>query len=208
MSKERQLRTVMYIGPKDRKYDSPNNNLNRVWTGTGTIVRDIPVVQSANLVAHPDEFIDVTSFNDEELKARAQKAIADCEERFRNARALGAAKKNGQGSGVLLEFATDEQIQEEIERRKERYNLSEQTVKEADVSEVTENLQETTEKQRSDQAFLNEKIPEAIEAVLSAGDTALLDDEGLPTKVAIEEELGFSITDHDYNQALDIPAPA
>jgi hypothetical protein len=199
----------MYIGSKSRKYDSVNQNMNRVWAGTGTICDIIPPTQAANLVAHKDEFIDVSSFTPEDLQIRAQQAISDAKEKLRNARALGAAKKSGASSALLLEFATDEQLAEEVQRRQQRATLASQVIKSSsEPTPAEKNLRQLTDKQRQDSDFLSERIPQAIEDVIAKNKPELMDDNGLPKKDAIEEVIGFSITEADYNQAMDLPTPA
>lgn len=199
-------RTIMYIGRKTRKYDSVNQNMNRVWTGAGTICEDIPVVQAANLTSHKDEFIDVTGMSPEELELRARQAVNDAEESVRKAHALGRLKSNGGAAGTLVEFATDEELRAELDRRNSQRNLAEQTVQVVKATPAEQTLQELSKKQRADESFLAERIPAAIDDVLGKASAELLDDDGLPLKSAIEESLGFSISEDDYARALDTTA--
>ena len=196
-----QFRTIMYIGSKPRKYDSPNQQPDRVWPGTGTTVADIPVTQAAKLTSHKDEFIDVSGWTDEQIRDRAQQALADCADKKRKAHAIG--RETARAGGILLEYATDEQIQDELERRRQRANLAQQTVR--PVKEPTpaeRNLNELTERDRKDETFLKARVAEALEAIMAKNDPSLLDEEGLPTRSVMEEELGFPLTDDDYAMAL------
>ncbi len=195
------LRTVMYIGSKSRKDDRPNGQPNRVWSGTGSIVEGIPPTQAAALVAHRDEFIDVTGFDTEALQKRAQQAIAEAGERRRQSR----SGMRGSGGGVLLEYASEEQLLEELDKRRaSRSLLADTTVHAPPKSDAQVTNEQLTDKQRSDKAFLADKVPIAIEAVYqkAADNPDLLDEEGVPTKLAVEEELGFQLTEDDFNEAV------
>lgn len=197
-----ELRSIMYIGPKTRKDDRVNGDLGRVWPGTGTIVPEVPSTQAAKLVSHKDEFIDVTGIDDEGLAELAQKAIADCSENKRQARAIGRAKSE-HSAGLLLEHASEEELEAQLETLRGGRSLRETVVVVPETTGAEENLATITEKEQQDQTLLREKITQGIDAVLSKGDPELLNEEGFPSKVALDEAVGFTLTEEDYTGALE-----
>lgn len=189
-------RRIMYIGTKARKDDRANMILNRVWHGPGTVVDGIPPVQASKLLQHPDEFVDVTDLTEEQLAARSARAIAEAEEKRRLARSPGAAAVGG----VLLEYATEEQIIAELERRKRLDVLRQQ-------APADKPSQEEGAPQRRDALFVKDKINEAIDKILQEGDSSMLDDAGVPTREAVQEIVGFPISADEYADAIGVALP-
>lgn len=189
--------SIMYIGLKSRKWDNANKRPDRVWNGAGDIVDGISQVQAEKLLQHKDEFVNVTGFTAEQRIARAQKARIEAEEKRRSLRVVGKA------GAVLLEHATDEQLLKELERRK----LSRE-IKQAAPQELPPMERPTSRRDESSQQFVTEKVLEALDVILERGNPDDLDRDGMPTKSAVEDVIGFSISDAEFAAALGPKAPA
>lgn len=197
-----ELKSVMYIGSKTRKDDRVNGDLSRVWPGTGTVVDGIQATQALKLIGHADEFRDVTGKNPEELQALAQQAIVAAEEKLRNARAVGSQKSN---TGTLLEYATEDQLEAQLNKiRGNKTLLNATTSGSVQHDDEEQAIVKAKLSQSKDKALLAERIPEAIEAIVGKAEIDLLDENGLPTKSAIEEELGFPLTDDEYADSMNL----
>lgn len=188
--------SVMYIGSKKEKYDNVNGNITRRWQGAGDIVDEIPKLQGAKLVAHKDEFIDVTVLDEKARIARAGKAKADVDALMRKVRSGNTS------GGTLLSYATDEDLEAEFERRRAEKKAAkggEPADKKAKAASGTATAPGMREGKEA-----VEKIRIALEAVVTRQSADDVDKEGKIKKSAVEEVLGFPVSDAAFAEAMGI----
>jgi hypothetical protein len=191
-------RAVMYLGNKSMKFDNVNGVAERKWHGPGAVVTGISPMQADKLCSYKEEFLDVTPLTEKEVAARAAKARADSEDRVRKLH-----RSSGPTGAVMLEYATDEQIQAELARRRKVAGIQE-----AAPADPKPPKGKATGKEKSkSQKAITEAVEEALGKLLEKNNADDFKD-GIPTKVAVERELGFSLTDDEYSIALGAKAPA
>lgn len=184
-------KAIMYCGRKTLKNDRPNNNLKRVWNGPGAVVADIPGSQASNLLNHPDEFIDVTNLDAEQLAKKAAQVRAQSQEEIRS-----LSRTTGPGGAILLENATEEQLLSQLEKVRGIRGIAD-VVEPAVISAEKPGVEKP-----DDDAFIAEKVEEAMERIAEKGDADDLDENGIPTLEAMNRELTFPITHEEYLRAL------
>jgi hypothetical protein len=192
----------MYLGNKSMKFDNVNGVAERKWHGPGTVVTGISAAQADKLVAHKEEFLDVTAYTEKDIATRAARARADSEERVRR------AHRPAPGSpGIMLEYATDEQLAAEVKRRAELAGI--QATPDPKHVRPKKPGQGNKEKPETpkDQASITEAVERAIGVLLERNNP---DDfqNGIPRKEAVEAVIDFSLTDTEYEIALGSKAPA
>lgn len=194
------VKDIMYCGLQVAPCsDRPNGRPDRVWHGPGTIVDGIPTVQAANLLRHPTEWCDVTGLSPEDRVTKAQAVMAESKETRRALQNPPDSDNRGLG-GV-----SDDELLAELQRRQEA----------ADQIDAGQQINAPTQAPVDDADAPADKgeaknlILEAIEAVgarAEAGEEDLLDDEGMPTLVAVQEQAGFSISEDELRDALGLAA--
>jgi hypothetical protein len=165
-----------------------NGQLDRKWAGPGAVVEGVPRVQASKLVAHKDEFIDVTALKDEDLIRRAARAKADVEDRKR------VNRSKTMSGGVLLEYASDEELMAEVERRQLRAD----TIAAAPPDRPAPAGGSLNPRPRRDSKEIGDKISRALEAIVARQNPNDLDRAGVPKKEAVEELVGQPITDDEF----------
>lgn len=194
---------IMYIGLQMvPSSDRPNNRPDRVWHGPGDVLGGIPPIQAAALLAHKDEWADVTHLVGAELLREQQAARSHTEERLRVLKNPVDAPNNKRGVAA----ATDDELEAELERRRvERVKIAgrSQQVATSISQQRPAPAVNTPDKSR-------EAIIAAVERVMTRiGEkpdlsAELLSEEGVPTFVAVQEEVGYPIHEVEYRVALGL----
>jgi hypothetical protein len=192
----------MYLGNKSMKFDNVNGIPERKWNGPGGVATGISQMQADKLCAHKEEFLDVTGMTEKEVLLRASKARADSEERVRKLH-----RSTGPEGAVMLEYATDEQLQAEIDRRRKMRGIQDAAPPDPVVGKNKGGSKKPATEKSKSQKMLTEAVEETLGKLLDKNDPDDFKD-GIPTKVAVERELGFQLTDDEFAISLGSKAPA
>lgn len=189
-------RSIMYIGSKELRQDRVNPGyLTRVWHGTGAVVTGISEPQAAALCRHPDEYVDVTDLDAQQLAARAAQAKQDVIEARRRALNHGTTPQ-----GRLMDYASDEELEAELLRRRK--------AKLDALGQPAQSMQDDTKRVDPNQGAkrnapqLAERVAQAIEEIATRGNADDLDDGGVPKRAAVEAIIGMTLTEDEYREAL------
>lgn len=192
-------RKIMYVGLQfSPSQDRPNNRPDRVWNGPGDVVVGVPPIQAHALCQHKDEWQDVTTLSDPDLLKAQRAARASSEERVR----VLKNPKDAPNNRGFVAAMSDEDLEAELERRRDARGEMAQA---PNPSKLTA---PPTKRKPKGEAQLAEQIGGAVERVITKSsvdkETTLLDEEGVPTLAAVQEELGYSLSEDEYRNALGI----
>jgi hypothetical protein len=190
-------RSVLYLG-NGEQFDNINGMVSRKWRGPGDIIDGISPMQSDKLCAHA-EFEDVTELAEKDpvkLAARVAKAKADADEKRRKSR------RPETKDGRILEYASDEDIEAELSRRRKARAIQENPAAQpiaGGAGQKKKNSKKGKPEKPKEDANLKEAIDEAIASLVGNEDAF---ESGVPKREFIEGALGFSITEDEYVDAL------
>lgn len=194
-------RSIMYVGIQFvPSVDRPNARPDRVWNGPGDVVNGVPPIQAHALCQHKDEWLDVTEFASDpaKLTAKAQAVRAESEDKLRRLRNPPDAPNNKR----TVDAFSDEELELEMERRRAARGVIDQAPA---ASQPTK--QAGGKGKPKGEAKLNTAIQGAVERVsakvANGADESLLDESGIPTLAAVNEELGYQIGEDEYKHALN-----
>lgn len=195
-------RVVMYVGNQlAPSYDRPNGRPDRVWHGPGDTVEGIPPIQAAALCRHSDEWEDVTRIatDTKSLVAKAAAVRAEAEDRVRKLKNPVDAPNNLRN----VDSFTTEQLKAELARRNE--------IDEVAASGPKQKAQEPANSGKKGKPKSEPSLVKAIQSavevvstkVAAGGEETMLDENGVPTLEAVNEVLGYQITEDEYKHALN-----
>lgn len=190
------IREVMYVGRKPRKIDNVTKVPGRVWNGIGDVVK-VTAMEAVALAQHPAIWTDVTGWPE----AKRIKTVAELQEQIR-------AEKRKLVTKVSLDVASEEQLERELERRRELRAAMPPLTESApsDIPPVSPN--EVNDDDTGDPAERPlspaEVQSEIVGAILTLdpGHPEKFDKNGNPTVQAVQEVLGYDITPAELKAAL------
>lgn len=190
---------IMYIGFKDSKVDNITPNYSRTWNGLGDIV-EVEALDAQKLCTHQTVFLNVTGWDDDKLNAK----VKELQE-------IKRARERQVNAAPPLSLYTDAEIAAEYDRRfkGKPMDLVARTpiVKTNDVTSEQVRVKEVVgaDNELAQRPETQAEVVDAISATIMNMDntnTALWDEDGNPTKAAVEDALGYQVSRDELNTAI------